>query len=197
MSVLGEFAQQHPGPWTAQEWLELGELPAWPRIELIDGSLYVSPYSNLAHQRACARLATVLGAAFAMAPLATSPDLEVFSPANVALSDNSAVIPDVVVCRAGLTGLAVPAADVELLVEVESHATRSMDRLVKPDAYARAGVPAYWRVELGGDAGPVVCRYTRGQDAFLLGERVPAGHVFAAEVAGVRVEFDPAALAPQ
>lgn len=192
MTALAQLLDGHPQPWTAEEWLGLGELPAWPRIELIDGSLYVSPYAVLAHQRACARLARLLDGAIAGHPL------EVFSPANVQLSAESAVIPDVVVCRAGLTGLAAAAADVVLVAEVESPSTRAIDRLVKPAAYARAGINRYWRVELDGPDGPVVCRYGRDGDVYVLSERVPAGSrlvaAFDPRLPGIRVQFDPAAL---
>lgn len=61
-------------------------------------------------------------------------------------------IPDVAVFRprsdlAGVTNF-TPARDVLLVVEVVSPASQTADRYEKPGEYARAGIPAYWRIEL-------------------------------------------------
>ncbi|SCG74694.1 Uma2 family endonuclease [Micromonospora humi] len=44
-------------------------------------------------------------------------------------------------------GLWLHAADVALVVEIESPSSRRYDRLIKPTLYAEAGIPHYWRVE--------------------------------------------------
>lgn len=197
-SALAAFTEDHPRPWTTAEWLALGELPAWPRLELIDGSLHLSPHATLDHQRVCTRLARLLGEAIGLhAARPGEHTLEVFTPANVVLDGTSAVIPDVVVCRGGLTGLAARAEDVLLVCEVESPSTRRIDRMVKAEAYAQAGISHYWRVELG-TAGPIVCRYvlSRARAAYELAGTTGPGQTFTAALPGAaRVDFDPADLA--
>lgn len=190
-SALSAFTEDHPRPWTTAEWLALGELPAWPRLELIDGSLHLSPHATLAHQWACGELYSALRDAV------SGTGLRVFTPANVILDGTSALIPDVVVCRDGVSGLAAQATDVLLVCEVESPSTRKMDRMVKAAAYAQAGIGHYWRVELS--PGPVVCRYGLHEGAYHLIERVPAGQTLYMPDGGYRslpaVEFDPDILA--
>nr|WP_313896902.1 Uma2 family endonuclease [Streptomyces sp. GC420] len=52
------------------------------------------------------------------------------------------------------------AADVLLAVEVVSPDSESRDRDTKPHKYAAAGIPNYWRVEMGGENDePVVYVY--------------------------------------
>jgi len=38
-------------------------------------------------------------------------------------------------------------ADVALAVKIESRGSRRDDRRIKPEVYAEAGIPSYWRVE--------------------------------------------------
>jgi Uma2 family endonuclease len=49
------------------------------------------------------------------------------------------------------------ATAVHLVVEIVSPGSVTMDRLAKPVLYANAGIPAFWRVELGKD--PVLHAY--------------------------------------
>ena len=65
----------------------------------------------------------------------------------------------------GLELKIVDAAAVSIVVEVTSPSTAWADRLVKPEAYARAGIPSYLRIDLdrGVDQVGGVC-YTLGPD---------------------------------
>jgi len=68
----------------------------------------------------------------------------------------------VVVCTAA-DGATTSADTVELVVEVLSPSTATVDRLEKPAAYAAAGIPAYWLVELPKQGLPVVrCHVLNG-----------------------------------
>jgi Uma2 family endonuclease len=138
-------AEGHIGPWTVTDVLALPE-DAKNRIELVGGSLVVSPSPGIAHQRASRRLAALLQEA---ADAAGQP-LEVLEAVNMVVPDGM-LIPDIVVADADATaaaGLSIDAHDVLLVVEIASPSTRVTDRKMKPALYATAGIPHYWRLEL-------------------------------------------------
>lgn len=141
---LDELFAGHGGPWTEAEWLALPE--SMGTVELLDGALVVSPNAGLAHQRMVGNLWQILRQA--------SPDgVEVILGANVRVRPGGILIPDVTVLSApGLAGSICDAAHVLLAIEITSPSNAWSDRLVKPEAYARAGIPHYLRVDL--DRGP-------------------------------------------
>ncbi|MEU1276421.1 Uma2 family endonuclease [Streptomyces sp. NPDC005799] len=142
MSVATEG---HIGPWTVNEVLALPE-DAGNRIELVGGSLVMSPSPGVAHQRASRRLAALLQDA---ADRAGQP-LEVLEAVNMVVPDGM-LIPDIVVAdadAAAAAGLSIDAHDVVLVVEIASPSTRVTDRKMKPYLYATAGIAHYWRLEL-------------------------------------------------
>ncbi len=113
------------------------------RYQVIDGDLYVSPSPIDRHQVAVANIAFKLrqhvqGAALGRVRLA---------PLDVLLDQYTIVQPDVFFVswdRQGiLTGKNVQGAP-DLIVEVLSPSTAEVDRGVKAQAYARAGVREYW-----------------------------------------------------
>lgn len=135
----------HFGPWTESDYFALPE--DHRRIELLDGSLLVSPDPTVPHQRVGARL---WGALDRLCP----SGLEVLPPVNVRLASGRILIPDLaVVTRLGIEGLTVEAADVALALEIVSPGSVAADRAIKPVLYAQAGIPIYVRIELAG--GPV------------------------------------------
>lgn len=125
--------------------LTRADLDAMPedghRYELIDGVLIVSPSPARRHQRAVLRLVRLLDDA---AP----EDLEVLvAPFDVALSDDTVIIPDIVVARrSDLTERDLPAPPV-LAVEVLSPSTRRFDLMLKRSRLEAAGTLAYWVVD--------------------------------------------------
>lgn len=129
---------RHRGPWTEADYFALPESNR--RIELLDGSLLVSPLADLRHQQIATRLSAELNAAIPRR-------FEALAGANVRLATGRIVIPDVVVAYDGVDALAADAAAIPLVAEVVSQSSKMMDRLVKPKLYAEAGIPWYLRVE--------------------------------------------------
>jgi Uma2 family endonuclease len=111
------------------------------RHELIDGVLVVSPSPVHTHQRAVVRLTIALEAA-------CPDDLEVLcAPFDVALADDTVMIPDVIAARrSDFTLKDLPTAPV-LAVEVLSPSTRRFDLMVKRSRFEAAGCASFWIVD--------------------------------------------------
>jgi Uma2 family endonuclease len=115
------------------------------RRELLDGVLHGSPSPAPNHQVIAARLMVALEEA--------CPEHYHVSQANdVILSANRLFIPDVLVTTdaAASRNAKFMADEVVLAVEILSPSSQSMDRVMKPALYAKAGIPFYWLVELSG-----------------------------------------------
>ncbi|SDJ22041.1 Endonuclease, Uma2 family (restriction endonuclease fold) [Nonomuraea maritima] len=157
------------------------------RYELFNGSLVVSPAPTPLHQRAISRLLLIL-------ERAAPPGLECLTTVNVRQSPTDFYIPDLVVVSEAVSDavdLMFAPSDLLLAVEVVSPSTRVHDRATKKAAYAAAGIPLYWRVEL--DEGPALYIYR------LDGESYPEPEVHKAGTAVTLVEpyrvgLDPASL---
>lgn len=130
-----------PDGWTVDD---LDGLPDDPRYsyELVDGALLVSPAPSNRHNSIANRLDRLLASVL--------PDgWESVAPGAVELDVRNWRAPDlVVVDRASLARRCASPADTLLAVEVMSPSSISTDRLVKPEQYARAGIPHFWRIEL-------------------------------------------------
>lgn len=143
-------------PWTEAEFLAL---PVDRRLELLDGALLVSPSARLRHQRLSSRLWAALDAA-------VPPGLEVLEAINVRVGSGKILIPDLaVVTVPGLDLSVCDAADVVQVVEITSPGNAGVDRAVKPQLYAQAGVPHYLRIELG-ETGPRALVYRLARDHY-------------------------------
>ncbi|HET9517296.1 MAG TPA: Uma2 family endonuclease [Actinoplanes sp.] len=133
-----------PGGWT------IADLEALPedrvRRELLDGVLLVTPSPPSADQVLAMRLMVTLER--------TCPEHLYVTQANdVRLGEHQLFIPDVLVItdEAARRGDgSYSATEVSLAVEIVSPCTESMDRVLKPALYAKAGIPSYWRVEIDG-----------------------------------------------
>ncbi|WP_229797710.1 Uma2 family endonuclease [Planomonospora parontospora] len=157
------------------------------RYELFNGSLLVSPSPVPMHQLAIARLLRILEDA---APLELQPLPEV----NLRVGPRDFFIPDLVVVPTEAVETNEPMfrpEDVLLAVEVVSPSTQGRDRHLKRSAYAAAGIPAYWRIEL--DDGPSLHVHELAGDEYKPAERHEAGET-ATLVVPFGVSFDPAAL---
>lgn len=136
--------------WTVAEVRALNiETPSWPRYELIDGELLVTPAPGWPHQIAIA------GLVYLLTPYVRRHAIGVTipSPADVELEEDSITQPDVFVAKVATPNpLAVATEneqpDLLLIAEVISPSSRRTDRVKKRVHYLRNGVPDYWVVDL-------------------------------------------------
>ncbi|GAA4792057.1 Uma2 family endonuclease [Actinomycetospora chlora] len=132
----------HDGPWTEADVLAL---PVDRHVELLDGSLLVSPTGSHRHQWLSSRLWAALNAA---APRG----MRALEAVNVRVGQDRLLIPDLaVVEEPDMAALVADASAVRLVVEIVSPGNAFTDRAVKPQLYAQAGVPVYLRIEFVDD----------------------------------------------
>jgi Uma2 family endonuclease len=113
--------------------------------EVIDGELHATPQPTPAHQNVITQLATILNTHVRAHSLGM-----VFSAAiKVVLDEPMGVGPDLCfISTARLDGLRDDGfyGPPDLMVEVIS-TKPALDRIVKRDKYARAGIPHYWIID--------------------------------------------------
>lgn len=126
--------------------------------ELVDGALVVSPPPVLRHEHTVTELTVLLLAA------ALPAEWVVLGGGGLRFDDRNYREPDVLVVRRSALGqdLAAP-GDVLLAVEVMSPGSVSTDRVTKPAQYAAAGLPHFWRLELGD---PVLVTHVLAGDVY-------------------------------
>jgi Uma2 family endonuclease len=115
------------------------------RREIIEGDLYVTPSPSYSHQRTSARIFTAF-----VRYLDAHPIGEIaYAPLDVILSDYDVLEPDLLfvlnehhsVFQDWVRGAP------DLVVEILSPTTKTIDRGPKLKAYSRYGVPEYWIVD--------------------------------------------------
>jgi Uma2 family endonuclease len=114
------------------------------QIEILDGTVKVSPSPSRAHQRVARRLANALEAVFA-------DDFGVEVDVDLRLRDVPLLLrrPDVVVFDPALPdGEALRPEHCLIVVEVMSPGSVTADRMDKPVEYAASGIEHFWRVEI-------------------------------------------------
>ncbi len=135
--------------WTPEAVRRLNEATAsWPRYELIDGELLVTPSPGLPHQIAIGELLLII------APYASAEavGITIMAPSDVQLRKDSITQPDVYVLPAGpeADGKSLswaPGRQLVLAVEVISPGSTRTDRVIKRDHYMDSGVAEYWIVD--------------------------------------------------
>lgn len=127
-------------PWTEEDYLALGETK--DRVELLDGSLIVSPAPTPGHQTISSRLY------IALEPAADAAGLEVYEAINVRLRRGRIPIPDLAIVDPIDPDVAVvDVSAVRLVCEIVSPNNPAADRVLKMQLYAEAGIPWYLLVE--------------------------------------------------
>jgi Uma2 family endonuclease len=135
--VLGEFDQ----PWTAQLALDLLPENNGPKVEVLSGSVIVSPHAGYDHQVVERELAYLVHRA------ARRAGMWAYHEVNVVAGDDL-FIPDLVVLRSSGAGqVAMPIEAAVLLGEIASKGNRRKDVINRPREYAAAGVPFFLRVD--------------------------------------------------
>ncbi|WP_436524091.1 Uma2 family endonuclease [Actinoplanes sp. HUAS TT8] len=156
------FAHMNDAPtdgWTVDDLDALPEDGA--RRELIDGILHVTPSPAPTHQVLAARLLVALEE--------TCPEhLHVSQANDVVLSMQRLFTPDVLVTtdEAAARDRRFIAKEVVLAVEIVSPGSQSMDRVMKPALYAKAGIPFYWLIERSGGLVVHAFRLADGDDVY-------------------------------
>jgi Uma2 family endonuclease len=127
-------------PLTEEEFLSFGETQE--RIELFDGSLFVTPAPTPRHQHISSELMV------ALRPAARKAGLYVLEAVNVRLRPSRIPIPDLAITEPiDFDNLVVDAESVRLVCEIVSPSNASADKVLKMHYYAAAGIPWYLLVE--------------------------------------------------
>ncbi|MEU4688755.1 Uma2 family endonuclease [Actinoplanes sp. NPDC023714] len=128
-----------PEPWTEEDFFALGETRS--KIELVDGSLWMSPSPNGPHQDISGQLRE------ALRPGARALGLRVRLDLDVRLQPGTILRPDLIVVTGPRVVNTTEVADVLLVSEVISPGNATTDRLLKKQLYAAAGIKWYLLVE--------------------------------------------------
>ncbi|SCG69335.1 Putative restriction endonuclease [Micromonospora echinaurantiaca] len=132
----------HDEPWTAQLALDLLPETNGPKVEVLSGSVIVTPHAGIDHQSVERELPYLLHRAARRAGLWVYPEINLVSGKDL-------FIPDIAVLRSSGGGRsAVDIGQAVLLGEIVSPGNRRKDVIDRPCEYAAAGVPFFLRVDL-------------------------------------------------
>ena len=159
------------------------------RVELVNGRFVANAAPARKQQRVADRLRTLLDDA-------VYPEgMEAATAVGVRVAENLGYIPDVVVATERVETTMVDIDTVVLAVEVVSPSTKKSDRLEKPAAFAAAGLPAYWRVEINDGVDLTIYCYRLDGPTYVESAVLRAGDTVTALVtASASITFDPADL---
>jgi Uma2 family endonuclease len=180
------LAEHYSGFWTIEDVEALPDLPGKYEI-LTPGVLTVSPAAAGLHQRASRNLTALLDAV-------VPNDLEVLQDINVEIPGGRLCQPDIAVVDTSFVETEprrFPPHTVALAVEIVSPSSHPQDRIIKPQLYAEAKIPVYWRLEIEKTPHLIVSELRRGR--YVQSVVATAGRVTVIDRL-FRVEVDPAAL---
>jgi Uma2 family endonuclease len=128
-------------PWTAQMALDLLPENNGPKVEVLYGSVVVSPHAGYDHQAVARKLPFLLHEA------ARAVGLWAYPECNVVRGDDLFIPDFAVLRRSGAGKITMPISDVLLIGETVSPGNRRKDLIDRPREYAAAGVPYFMRVD--------------------------------------------------
>lgn len=174
------------GSWTVEEFLELPKTAT--QVELLDGELLVGPAPASDHLDATLNLAYLLRRA-------KPKHLKVVAEGGLRIGPASLLEPDVMVVTQKARVNYYQAAETVLVAEIVSPGSKRLDRRVKPQKYAAAGIRCYLRVELRDSRSPVpeVIVYRLKDGEYVESTRAHKGQVLHL-TEPFEVSFDPAVL---
>ena len=153
------FAEHQSGHWTIEDIEALPDSCMGKYEILTPGVLTVSPAAAGPHQRASFNLANVLVGAVPV-------DLEVLQDVNVEIPGGRLCQPDIAVVDTAFVETGprrFPPHTVALAVEIVSPGSHPQDRIIKPQLYAEAKIPVYWRLEIEKTPHLIVSELRRGR----------------------------------
>ncbi|MEU4164016.1 Uma2 family endonuclease [Actinoplanes sp. NPDC026670] len=129
----------HSGPWSEEEFLALDATNY--RLELLDGSLWVTPRPIAPHQDISGHLYV------ALLPAAKAAGLRVRQDVDVRLATARILQPDLIISKGERVVTVTKASDVLLACEITSPSNAAMDRITKKELYAAANIKWYLLIE--------------------------------------------------
>jgi Uma2 family endonuclease len=121
-------------------------LPGDKRYEILEGELRVVPAPTVYHQQVSRNLVLELCRHVSDRCLGQI----LYAPCDVVLTDDNVVQPDILFVaadRQGIIGEGAIQGPPDLVVEILSEGTASVDREIKRKLYAKCGVREYWIVD--------------------------------------------------
>lgn len=157
-------------------WEEL-DLPEGWRAEILEGTIVVTPYPAIKHNRVASALSRALGRAI-------PDDWEMYQTQAVLIAPTGDIyIPDLVIypaesLPADAKELVIPVERALLVVEITSPSNANNDRERKLRGYAHGFAPLYLLVDAHASDGPHVALYSKPENGIYQSmTRVPYGEV--------------------
>ena len=161
----------HDEPWTAQLALDLLPETNGPKVEVLSGSVIVTPHAGIDHQSVERELPYLLHRAARRAGLWVYPEINLICGKDL-------FIPDIAVLRTSGGGRsAVDVSRAVLLGEIVSPGNRRKDVIDRPRQYAAAGVPYFLRVDLRNRV-PALALYELAEEEYRPLAAAAAGSAF-------------------